>query len=161
MHEHTGVTFCCGVGATDRSCRRRIASPRCRRLPGNDPISKLATSGTGAVGDCSYATPCHSYPRASPRRPHLDGHHDPESHATLLRACHKWDTVMMPVHALDHAYLSFKRMALPVAIERGVGNQAMKVFGKAFSLRSLGPTECLRYALSQPSVHSAIYGAGT
>ena len=28
-------------------------------------------------------------------------------------------------------------------------------------LRSLHPTECLRYALSQPGVHVAICGAGT
>jgi predicted aldo/keto reductase-like oxidoreductase len=37
----------------------------------------------------------------------------------------------------------------------------MKVFGKAFLLRSLSPTECLRYALSQPGVHVAVCGAGT
>jgi predicted aldo/keto reductase-like oxidoreductase len=39
--------------------------------------------------------------------------------------------------------------------------QAIKVFGKANLLRSLNPTECLRYALSQPGVHVAICGAGT
>ncbi len=89
------------------------------------------------------------------------GHYDPEVHAALLKAYDKWDTVMMPVHAADHAYLSFEKTALPVAIERGVGNQAIKVFGKAFLLRSLSPTECLRYALSQPGVHVAICGAGT
>jgi len=48
-----------------------------------------------------------------------------------------------------------------VAIERGVGTQAIKVFGKAYLLRSLSPTECLRYVLSQPGVHVAICGAGT
>jgi predicted aldo/keto reductase-like oxidoreductase len=89
------------------------------------------------------------------------GHHDPEVHAALLKAYDGWDTVMMPVHAADHAYLSFEKTALPVAIERGVGIQAMKVFGKAHLLRSLNPTECLRYALSQPSVHVAVCGAGT
>jgi aryl-alcohol dehydrogenase-like predicted oxidoreductase len=89
------------------------------------------------------------------------GHYDPEAHAKLLKAYDKWDTVMMPVHAADHAYLSFEKTALPVAIERGVGIQAIKVFGKAFLLRSLSPTECLRYALSQPGVHVAICGAGT
>jgi len=44
---------------------------------------------------------------------------------------------------------------------RGVGIQAIKVFGKAFLLRCLSPTECLRYVLSQPGVHVAICGAGT
>ena len=89
------------------------------------------------------------------------GHHDPEVHAALLKAYDKWDTVMMPLHAADHAYLSFEQMALPVAVERGVGIQAIKVFGKAYLLRSLNPMECLRYALSLPGMHVAICGAGT
>lgn len=89
------------------------------------------------------------------------GHFDPAAHAGWLKATDRWDTVMMPVHAADHAYLSFEKIALPEAIERGVGVQAIKVFGKAFLLRSLSPTECLRYTLSQPGVHVAICGAGT
>ena len=89
------------------------------------------------------------------------GHYDPEALAALLKAYDRWDTVMMPIHAADHAYLSFEQTTLPVAIERGVGVQAIKIFGKAFLLRSLSPTECLRYALSQPGVHVAICGAGT
>jgi aryl-alcohol dehydrogenase-like predicted oxidoreductase len=89
------------------------------------------------------------------------GHFDPEAHAALLKAYDKWDTVMMPIHAADHAYLSFEKTALPVAKEFGVGVQAIKVFGKAFLLRSLSPTECLKYVLSQPGVHVAICGAGT
>jgi predicted aldo/keto reductase-like oxidoreductase len=64
------------------------------------------------------------------------GHFDPEVHAVLLKAYDQWDTVMMPVHAADHAYLSFEETALPVAVERGVGIQAIKVFGKAHLLRS-------------------------
>lgn len=89
------------------------------------------------------------------------GHFDPEAHAALLKAYDKWDTVMMPVHAADHAYLSFEKAALPLAKEFGLGVQAIKVFGKANLLRSLNPNECLRYALSQPGVHVAICGAGT
>lgn len=89
------------------------------------------------------------------------GHYDPEALAALLGACDQWDTVLMPIHAADHAYLSFEETALPAAAERGVGVQAMKIFGKAFLLRSLNPTECLRYALSQPGVHVAVCGAGT
>lgn len=87
------------------------------------------------------------------------GHFDPEAHAALLKASNKWDTVT--VHAADHAYLSFEKTALPVAREFGLGVQAIKVFGKAFLLRSLSPTECLKYVLSQPGVHVAICGAGT
>ena len=89
------------------------------------------------------------------------GHFDPEVHTALLKAYDRWDTVMMPLHAADHAYLSFEQTTLPVAAERGVGVQAIKVFAKANLLRSLNPTECLRYVLSLPGVHVAICGAGT
>jgi len=88
------------------------------------------------------------------------GHFNPETHAALLKAYDKWDSVLMPVHAADHAYLSFEQIALPVAVEKGIGIQAIKVFCKAFLLRALNPSECLRYTLSMP-VHVAICGAGT
>jgi predicted aldo/keto reductase-like oxidoreductase len=83
------------------------------------------------------------------------GHFDPEAHAALLNAYDGWDTVMMPVHAAD------EQIALPVAAERGGPTQAMKIFGKAHLLRSLSSGDCLRYALSQPSVQVAICGCGT
>jgi aryl-alcohol dehydrogenase-like predicted oxidoreductase len=89
------------------------------------------------------------------------GHFDPDAHVAMLKAYDHWDTVMMPVHAADHAYLSFEQVALPVALERGVPNQAIKVFGKANLLRSLSPQTCLRYALSQPGTPIAICGCGT
>lgn len=89
------------------------------------------------------------------------GHFDPEVHTALLKAYDRWDTVMMPLHAADPAYLSFEKATLPVAVDRGVGVQAIKVFGKAYLLRSLNPTECLRYVLSLPGMHVAICGAGT
>lgn len=88
------------------------------------------------------------------------GHYDPQIHARMLRAYSKWDTVLMPLHAADHAYLSFEKTALPVALEMGIGVQAIKVFCKAFLLRSLSATECLRYTLSHP-IHVAVCGAGT
>ena len=88
------------------------------------------------------------------------GHFDPETLAALLKAYAHWDSVLMPVHAADHAYLSFEKTALPVAVEKGVGIQAIKVFCKAFLLRALSPRECLAYALSMP-IHVAVCGAGT
>ncbi len=88
------------------------------------------------------------------------GHFDPQTHAAMLRAYDKWDTVLMPLHAADHAYLSFEKTALPVAIEKGIGIQAIKVFCKAFLLRALSPSECLSYTLST-GAHVAICGAGT
>ena len=89
------------------------------------------------------------------------GHFDPAAHAAMLKAYDRWDTVMMPVHAADHTYLSFEQVALPVAAARGVPCQAIKVFGKANLLRSLSPGACLRYALSQPGVQVAVCGCGT
>jgi len=88
------------------------------------------------------------------------GHFDPETHAALLRAYSHWDSVLMPVHAADHAYRSFEKTALPVAVEQGIGIQGIKVFCKAFLLRALSPRECLTYTLSM-GVHVAICGAGT
>jgi len=88
------------------------------------------------------------------------GHFYPETHAALLQAYGHWDSVLLPVHAADHAYLSFEKTALPVAVSQGIGVQAIKVFCKAFLLRSLSPRECLEYTLSMP-VHVAVCGAGT
>ena len=79
----------------------------------------------------------------------------------MLKAYPKWDSVLMPLHAADHAYLSFEKTPLPIAVQSGIAIQAIKVFCKAFLLRSLSPSECLRYTLSQPGVHVAICGAGT
>jgi uncharacterized protein len=88
------------------------------------------------------------------------GHFFPETHAAMLQAYDQWDSVLMPVHAADHAYLSFENTALPVAVKQRIGIQAIKVFCKAFLLRALSPSECLTYTLSMP-VHVAVCGAGT
>ena len=88
------------------------------------------------------------------------GHYDPEVHAAMLNAYDKWDSVLMPLHAADHAYESFEKTALPVAVQKGLGIQAIKVFCKAFLLRALSPSECLRYTLSLP-IHVAICGCGS
>jgi hypothetical protein len=45
----------------------------------------------------------------------------------MLKAYDKWDTVMMPVHAADHAYLSFEQRAAGGG-RAGTGIQAIKVF---------------------------------
>jgi predicted aldo/keto reductase-like oxidoreductase len=88
------------------------------------------------------------------------GHHDPSAHVAMLKAYDKWDSILMPLHAADPAYVSFEKNALPAAKERGIGVQAMKVFGNAFLLRVLNAEECLRYALSLP-VHCATVGCST
>lgn len=88
------------------------------------------------------------------------GHHDPNAHVAMLKAYAKWDSILMPLHAADPAYLSFQKIALPLAAERGIGIQAMKVFANAFLLRVLNAEECLKYALSLP-IHCAPVGCST
>jgi predicted aldo/keto reductase-like oxidoreductase len=88
------------------------------------------------------------------------GHHDPATHVAMLKKYDKWDSILMPLHAADPAYLSFEKITLPAAVERGIGIQAMKVFGNAFLLRVLNAAECLRYSLSLP-VHCAPVGCST
>lgn len=88
------------------------------------------------------------------------GHYDPHIHLAMLRSYDRWDSILMPLHAADPAYLSFERITLPAAVQRGIGVQAMKVFGNAFLLRVLNAEECLRYALSLP-IHCAAVGCST
>ena len=88
------------------------------------------------------------------------GHHDPAAHVAMLNAYDKWDSILMPLHAADPSYLSFEKTTLPAAAARGIGIQAMKVFGNAFLLRVLNAEECLRYALSLP-LHCATVGCST
>lgn len=88
------------------------------------------------------------------------GHHDPSVHLAMLKAYNKWDSILMPLHAADPFYMSFQEQVLPVAVERGIGIQAMKVFAAGFMLRVLNVDECLKYALSLP-VHCAAIGCST
>ena len=88
------------------------------------------------------------------------GHYDPRVHVAMLNAYDKWDSILMPLHAADPAYVSFEKTALPQAVRSGIGVQAMKVFGNAFLLRVLNAEECLRYVLSLP-IHCATVGCST
>lgn len=88
------------------------------------------------------------------------GHYDPEAHLAMLDAYDKWDSILMPLHAADHAYLSFERAVLPEAVKRGMAIQAIKIFCKGYLLRALSPVDCLRYTLNLP-IHGAIAGCGT
>jgi uncharacterized protein len=88
------------------------------------------------------------------------GHYDPNVHLAMLKAYDKWDSILMPLHAADPAYLSFEKITLPAAHDRGIGIQAIKVFGNAFLLRVLNAEECLKYALSLP-ISCAAVGCST
>lgn len=78
------------------------------------------------------------------------GHYDPHVNVEMLKNYDKFDTVLMPLHIADPAYLSFEKLALPVAVERGLGVLGIKIFANAFLLRAFSVADCLRYVLSLP-----------
>ncbi len=88
------------------------------------------------------------------------GHHDPYVHLEMLRALDKYDTILMPLHVADPSYLSFGKLVLPVAVERGMGIQGMKNFANAKLMQNFSARECLSYVLSLP-VHCTAIGCTT
>ena len=83
------------------------------------------------------------------------GHKDPQIHLRMfeIAAQHgfKFDTVQMPVNAMDAHFRSFAHNVIPVAKKAGTGVLAMKTFGDGYILRSktIDPIEALHYGLSQ------------
>lgn len=88
------------------------------------------------------------------------GHHDPHVHVEMMKRYKKFDAVLMPLNPADPSYLSFEQIALPVAVEQGLGIQAMKTTAVSQLLQEFSVEQCLRYALSLP-VHCATLGATT
>lgn len=84
------------------------------------------------------------------------GHKDPQIHLRMfeIAAQHgfKFDSVQMPVNAMDAHFRSFTHHVIPVAQQAGTGVLAMKTFGDGYILRSktIDPIEALHYGLSQP-----------
>ena len=85
------------------------------------------------------------------------GHHDPEVHLAMLKNYDQYDTILMPLNPADPSYLSFEKMVLPVAVERGLGVQAMKSTANSKLLHSLTVKQCISYVLSLP-VHALALG---
>jgi uncharacterized protein len=88
------------------------------------------------------------------------GHHDPEVHLAMLKQYDKYDSILMPLNPADPSYLSFEKMVLPVAVERGMGIQAMKSTGNAGLLTEVHLKDCLSYVLSLP-IHCLAVGCTT
>ena len=61
------------------------------------------------------------------------GHRDPNVHMAMLDRYDDYDTILMPLHPADPAYLSFESMVLPEARKRGLGIQGMKSLANAKS----------------------------
>jgi predicted aldo/keto reductase-like oxidoreductase len=88
------------------------------------------------------------------------GHRDPNVHLAMLKAYDKYDTILMPLNPADPSYLSFEKMVLPVAVERGMGIQGMKSTANSKLLHSLNLKDCLSYVLSLP-IHCLALGCTT
>jgi uncharacterized protein len=88
------------------------------------------------------------------------GHHDPEVHLAMLKNYANYDTILMPLNPADPSYLSFEEKVLPVAVERGMGIQAMKSTANAKLLQGLHLKDCISYVLSLP-VHCLALGCTT
>ena len=88
------------------------------------------------------------------------GHHDPEVHLAMLKKYDKYDTILMPLNPADPSYLSFEKNVLPVAVERGMGIQAMKSTANAKLLQAISLKDCLSYVLSLP-IHCLALGCTT
>ncbi len=84
------------------------------------------------------------------------GHKDPHIHLRMFEIAEQhgfhFDTVQMPVNAMDAHFRSFTEHVIPVAQKAGTGVLAMKTFGDGYILRSgtIDPMEALHYGLSQP-----------
>ena len=86
----------------------------------------------------------------------VTAHRDPNVLLAMLKNYDKFDTILMPLNVADPGYLSFEKLVLPVAIERGLGIQGMKNFGNSKLMQDFSARECLRYVLSLPISCTAI-----
>lgn len=84
------------------------------------------------------------------------GHKSPQMHLNMIEAADKhgfvFDTVQMPVNALDDHFDSFGQKVLPVARQHGMAVLGMKSFSNGLILKTNTVTavEALHYAMSTP-----------
>ena len=91
----------------------------------------------------------------------VTGHHDPQ----IIRKCIEkfdFDTVLLPVNPAEPYHNSFIDQVIPIALERGMGIVAMKVYLRGAAARiAAGNLDLFyRYALSHP-VTTAVIGCDT
>jgi predicted aldo/keto reductase-like oxidoreductase len=84
------------------------------------------------------------------------GHKDPSIHLHMLEVADRhgfhFDTLQMPINAMDAHFRSFQHGVLPVANRKGIGVLAMKTFGFGDILKAnvAEPIELLHYSMSLP-----------
>jgi predicted aldo/keto reductase-like oxidoreductase len=85
------------------------------------------------------------------------GHKDPAVHLRMLEMAKAkgfhFDAVLFPSNVMDWNFRSFVHQVLPVAARDGIAIQTMKPMGgkRILDSKAVSPTECLQYALSQPT----------
>ena len=85
------------------------------------------------------------------------GHKDPHVHLHMLQFAaergFRFDTVQMPLNAMDAHFRSFTQLVLPEAVRQGLGILGMKSMGAGVILKSktASPVECLRFAMNLPT----------
>lgn len=84
------------------------------------------------------------------------GHKGPEMHLNMIETAAKhgfhFDTVQMPVNALDHHFQSFGQKVIPAAQKHGIAVLGMKSLSNAAILKTntITASEALHYAMSVP-----------
>jgi len=84
------------------------------------------------------------------------GHKSPDMHLHMIETAEKhgfkFDTVQMPVNALDEHYNSFGQKVIPAAQKHGIAVLGMKPLSNGAILKTPGvtATEALHYAMSVP-----------
>lgn len=85
------------------------------------------------------------------------GHKDPLVHLRMLDVAaqnnFRFDTVQMPLNAMDAHFRSFEREVLPRLVKDEVGVLGMKSMGDPYILQSntIKPIECLHYSMNLPT----------
>src|SRR4051812_4682507 len=85
------------------------------------------------------------------------GHKDPHIHLYMLeiaaRHRFRFDTVQMPLNAMDAHYRSFEKLVLPELVKQNIGVLGMKSMGSGVILKSntASAIECLHYAMNLPT----------
>jgi uncharacterized protein len=81
------------------------------------------------------------------------GHKNPAIHLKMLSHDFPFDTVQMPLNALDATFKSFEQQVVPEAAKRGIAVLGMKSMGGSGEIVSHGALtaeDALRYAMSLP-----------
>lgn len=81
------------------------------------------------------------------------GHKHPDIMKRMLSQGFPFDSVMMPLNALDAHFRSFEKEILPICQEQGIAVIGMKSFADGSIFESgagISPAEALRYAMSLP-----------